>query len=461
MASAFEHSFNPSRWRVVLGGFAALLIAGGVGLFSFSVFVVPLADSFGWSRAAISGSAALWAVVFGVSGPLAGMCVDRHGARWTMLAGAAVAGGTYWMMAYVPNLAVFLLLMAISGAGTAACTVVPVQTIVSQEFHRMRGRALGLVMLGLGFGGLVMPPAANALVVHFNWQTAFQVGACLMWLVLMPAIAWTIPARAAGGDRHGSEASRPSEEDGRQPPADGSTLREALRTGAFWQLFMIRALFVFGSAGLGLHFIAWADGQGIASQRAANFFGLAVGVSIVGRIACGWLSDWWNPNRMLAATVAATAASVAVVALIGPHWGPSLTAFAVLYGFGLGGTGLLLTVVVGRCFGMRHFGRILGMVLSGFAPGAVLGPLAAGLIYDWRGSYEAALALFFIAFAACALLALTIRRPWEPSRTTHPGRSEGEHNGNGASAAPANETSRRRPSSFVEAGGRPIVGEQT
>lgn len=282
-----------------------------------------------------------------------------------------------------------------------------------------------------------------------------------MWLVVMPAIAWTIPARSAGVHRLGGETSRSAEASDRQSPADGSTLREALRTGAFWQLFMIQTLFLFGSAGLSLHFIAWADGQGIASQRAANFFGLAVGMSIAGRVACGWLSDRWNPNRLLAAMAAAMAVSVAVVALSGPQWGFSLTAFAVLYGFGMGGTALLLTVVVGRCFGMRHFGRILGMVLSGFAPGAVVGPLAAGLIYDWRESYEGALALFFIAFAACAVLALTIRRPREPSRTAHPGRPAGEHHGNGASTVSANKASRRRTSSFVEAGGRRVVGEPT
>ncbi len=400
-------------WRVVAGGFVALLVAGGIGMFSFSVFVIPFEETFGWSRTAVSGAAALWAVVFGFSGPLVGACVERYGARGTMLGGAAIAGLTYWLMALVSHLAAFYLLMAISGAGTAACTTVPVQTVVSHWFRRFRGRALGVALLGFGFGGLVTPPLANAIVVRFDWQTAFHVGAALMWLVVMPAIGWSIRTRPSDVGQFPDGLSLPDHESNLHHLHTGLTLRAAARTASFWQLFAIQSLFLFGSAALSLHFIAWADDQGIPSQRAANVLGLAVGMSIVSRILFGWLGDRWNPGRLLAATAASMAAAVALVILEGSHWGPTLGGFAVLYGLGMGGIGVLLPIVVGQCFGTRHFGRIMGAVLSGFAPGAILGPLAAGIVRDRSGSYEVALALCGAAFLLCALAALAIRFPYE------------------------------------------------
>lgn len=53
-------------WWIVAGSFLILFIAVGVGLYAPPVFLVPLQERFGWSRAAIATGSAIAAVVSGM-----------------------------------------------------------------------------------------------------------------------------------------------------------------------------------------------------------------------------------------------------------------------------------------------------------------------------------------------------------------------------------------------------------
>lgn len=287
-----------STWRVVIAGYWVLLIAGGSAMYGFSAFVVPLTQTLGWSRLEISGSAALWAIVFGVSGPLAAWSLDRLGARNTMLGGAAIAGSAAWMMSGVRTLPGLYGATLVSAVGVAACTLVPVQTVVSQHYPQARGRALGFSMLGLGIGGLVTPPITAAIINQFDWHIAMKIGAVSMWFIVIPIICWGIPhgGREFAGRAEVASHSQPSPLAPPRVPATQDAavdldIATAIRSASFWQLFGVQVLFLFGASGLNLHFLAWAHDQGIDPQSAANVFGLAMGVSVLGRLLGGWLSD--------------------------------------------------------------------------------------------------------------------------------------------------------------------------
>ena len=79
-------------WFVVAACFLCMLVAAGIGWFTFPVFIKPFEDEFGWSRTQINGAVGLWAVVTGVCSPILGHWIDRLGARRIILAGVVVAG---------------------------------------------------------------------------------------------------------------------------------------------------------------------------------------------------------------------------------------------------------------------------------------------------------------------------------------------------------------------------------
>lgn len=405
-------------WWIVAAGFVVLLCGGGFSFYSFTVFVKPLTDHFGWSRAAISVPAGIWAVSFGLACPLAGWCVERFGARRTMITAAIATGAAYLLMAEIDRLWMLAVLMGVAGVAGSCATVIPVQTIVSHWFARLRGLALGTALLGIGFGGMVAPPATNWVIERWGWESAFRLGCGLMWLVVVPTVAlWVrtrpeelglVPdgqAEPAGADRRGEQTS----------PAElpGVLLRDAVATSAFWALLAIQILLMFGQVAISVHFVPLATEAGLDSQQAANFWGAAIGVSMIGRLGTGWLADNMSPRLLLTGAAALLAlAMVSLQATAAWLFGPApalFYLFGALYGLGLGSSVILVPVLVARCFGRKQYGAILGLVLSGFAVGAVLGPVTAGKIFDATGCYDWSLRLCLLAFAGVGLLAVAVR----------------------------------------------------
>ena len=80
--------------------------------------------------------------------------------------------------------------------------------------------------------------------------------------------------------------------------------------------------------------------------------------------------------------------------------------FAAVYGLSFGGLSTMIAVLISETFGLKNLGVITGALVVGFATGAAIGPLIAGLIYDVSNEY-------FIAFiiGAAAMLLVTLIMP--------------------------------------------------
>jgi len=188
--------------------------------------------------------------------------------------------------------------------------------------------------------------------------------------------------------------------------ASGLEVRRALSTSSFWLLFVAFVLLVFGESGLTVHFIRFAGWENISYGTASKLWGFAIFMSALGRFGVGFLADRLNPRNLIALTHGFhTVAMIILVVLfirMGSHSLVTYGAFAVIYGLSLGGSAVLLPVMVGRCFGLANFSKVLGLLMMGFALGVVGGPLLAGSLSDKTGSYESVLIIFGIAFAIAA-----------------------------------------------------------
>jgi MFS family permease len=89
----------------------------------------------------------------------------------------------------------------------------------------------------------------------------------------------------------------------------------------------------------------------------------------------------------------------------------ALPAFVILFGLGLGGSAVLVPLLIGECFGLRAFGKVLGVVMISATLGAATGPVVTGRIFDVMGSYHLAFILHIVSFTAAALAICFLRRP--------------------------------------------------
>lgn len=403
-------------WWIVAATSVVIFFGTGIGFYSFGVFVKPLEAEFGWSRTAISGTIALWALVYGFTGPVIGAFIHKYGARVVIACSALLCGVCWILLGSVTELYQLFVLMFFSGIGTAGITLIPNQTLISNWFEKHRGRAMGIMMVGIGFGGLTLPPFANWLITAYGFRTSFMALGLLL-LGIIPLALLVIRTKPADlglrPDGDGFEAGKRQRLGSISGRAGEFELNQAIRTSSFWLIFGAFALLIFGESGLTVHLVALLDDAGLSSQSAATYWAIAVGVSAIGRLGFGWLSDHANPKNLIALTHGLHAVGVAILLVfflyLGMRTPAVLLPFSVIYGLSLGGAAVLLPVVVGRCFGLLNFSKILGLLMSGFALGVVGGPLLAGALAEATGNYRGALTIFIIAFLVSATAISLVR----------------------------------------------------
>jgi len=77
----------------------------------------------------------------------------------------------------------------------------------------------------------------------------------------------------------------------------------------------------------------------------------------------------------------------------------------------------VVVLIIGRYFGRKAFGSILGTMVAILAPVGLLAPVYYGWIFDSTGSYNPAFLTVLILAAAATLTTLFIRVPRPPADT--------------------------------------------
>jgi MFS family permease len=393
------------------------LITVGIGLYVPPVFLVPLQDHFGWSRAAIAGGSAVGALAAGVFSPLVGVWIDRYGSRKVMTAGALVMGTAFASFSLVQALWQLYAINVIAAAGISCVAWIPNQTLVSNWFEKKRGLAMGIALAGIGFGGLAMAPFADFLIGWLGWRLAFAALASLVLFFVVAVIAAVVRTRPADLGLRPDGDTAPSEEadsSGPNPLAaaaevGGLTLSESLRTSAFWVLSLSNLLAIFASLSVVAHLVAFLRDEGFESGIAATSLGLTIGASVLGRILFGFLADRFSKRQIMAAAIVVHAG--AVVCLLGIQSPAALPAFVLLFGMGLGGVAVLTPLLVGECFGLESFGKVLGVIMIASTLGAAAGPVLTGRIFDVTGSYQPAFFVHIASFCVAAVAVSVLRPP--------------------------------------------------
>jgi MFS family permease len=390
-------------WWIVAGSFLILFITVGIGLYAPPVFLVPLQEHFGWSRAAIASGSAIAAVVSGMVSPLVGAWIDTYGSRKVMTFGALLMGSAFLLLSAMGALWQLYALNALAAVGITCCAWIPIQTLISNWFDKKRGLAMGVTLTGIGFGGLVMAPLAGLLIVQLGWRLAFAALGATILIVVVAVVLAIVRSRPADiglmPDGETAAAGRTGAHDGADLTT-GIELGQALRTGAFWTLASVHFLWTFASLSILGHLVAHLRDVGFASATAAAALGLTVGASVAGRVIIGYFADSASKRDIMAAALAFSGLST--VLLLSIQSGGVLPLFVVAYGFALGGIAVLFPLLVGECFGLFAFGKILGLVMIAATLGAAVGPVLTGRVYDVTGSYRFAFMLHVGVFLAAA-----------------------------------------------------------
>lgn len=365
------------RWLIVA---ALFTVTYGVStpLAAYGVFLPVFAETFGWSRGAISAALSVNLLLGGIAGFAIGGLADRHGPRVMLVVTVILAGGAFALVSTVGALwQLYLLVGVLGGIGMSSFYLLSATT-VTRWFDAHRGLALALVLVGFNLGYISAGPLSAWLIAKVGWRTAYALlGSTCGAVTVLAAMTVRLPRPR--------ETPEPRAHETRAAVAAGSTLAEALGDARQWYLNVSWLLLGALTLMISVHIVPFAHDQGIGLAGASLAL-TAYGVgAVTGRVASGVVSD--RIGTFTTIRLSYVLQMTALLALFGLSSRPALLGSLVALGVGFAAADTMLAKAVPDVFGTRALGAILGVLNLGWRCGAAMGPAAAGFLYDLTGSY--------------------------------------------------------------------------
>ena len=405
-------------WVIVAVATLALVVSNGLSIGGIPVFYKPMREDLvaGGSVAAanaesfVAFGATLTFFFAGVLSPIAGWLIQRFRLKTLMVAGCVLLGGALVAHALTSSPYVVYAARTVMGVSLCLVGVLPSIVLVSNWFVRRRGLALGILLTGTSIGGVVIPQIATPLISAYGWRTAMIAVSMLVWVVLLPAVLLLVKDRPEEvGALPDGDAARTTA----TPAAtSGLTLAHALRTPLFWTLALCAAAVFYPIFVSTQQFILQAAKIGLSPQQASFGLSSLFFVSVLGKFLFGWLSDRFPPTRVMLACCLVMFASTLVLLNLTAS---TIFAFLIPFGFGYGGTFVLLQRIAADYFGNRDYPKILGVLIVIETAGASIGGLVTGRMADAAGgdytkAFYAIIAVSGFAFLLTVVLEILSRR---------------------------------------------------
>ena len=394
-------------WVVVAVTAVVVLVTAGVRS-APGAFLLSMTEEPGWSTATVSFAAAAGLVVFGLSGPLSGWLMARIGVQAVVLISLLVTGAALLATSLVREIWQLTLLFGLlSGLGTGLVASVLGPTVATRWFVRNRGLVVGILGASTSAGQLIFFPLLTALAVTAGWRLGAVVLGVLTLLLSSPSSCGCATIPRTSGCGHSASRRVRSFRPARRIPGscDGPSARRISGSSRARS----------SSAGrrrTGSSASTSSRMRSItASPPSPRPTALAVmGVfNFVGTIASGWLTDRWDPRKLLLIYYGLRGVSLFFVPFI--HDTMAIVAFAILFGLDYIATVPPTVALVADSFGRQNVGIVYGWVFAAHMIGAAIAAWAAGIVRENVGDYAAAfVAAGWIAIIA-GFAALMIRRP--------------------------------------------------
>lgn len=384
------------------------------GVYAWSVFVVPLRETYLMTTAQTQIVFGATIGVFTISMIFAGKFLDRWGPRIVSLVGGVLFGAGYIFSSYSMGNFTGILIGAgvLVGAGIGFCYVCPLSTCV-KWFPKYKGLVTGISVAGFGGGAVLLSSFANFLLKQgLNVLDVFyRVGLYSGIIIIFCSLFLSVPKESSD-----------DKEQGKIP------LGRLLKDKKFWTLF----IGMFAGTFSGLLVIGnvkhMASTAGLSPQTALlSISALSIG-NALGRLCWGVLSDRLK-NKVIPLSLLFLGV---VILLLTPSAfsAPFFLLMAGAVGFGFGGCFVIYTANTAERYGVNTISSVYPLVFLSYGLSGILGPPLGGYFYDITGNYVASvsIAAFVIFSGLVGVYLLDMRKKTvvvhEPVSASAPGISE-------------------------------------
>lgn len=393
-----------SKGFVVLFAVTGIEFVSGI-LYIWSIVSKALIDQYHWTSFEASLPYTVLTIVFAIAMVFAGKLQDVKGPRLSATIGCSLLGIGLILTGFAKTPGVMIVTFSIIvGCGIGINNASAMPPAIKWFSPKKKGLIAGTVAAGVGASAVFYSPVFNALLNNFGIQKAFMflgilaliIAVLLAQLLKNPPVGYIPKDSGTPVENKAASANAPKDMD----------WKAMIKTPNFYKLWI---MFAFASSA-GLMIIGHIDNITKVQANWQGGFMLVALLAIfntLGRIFGGIFSDkigrmnlmriifFLQAINMLLFTVYTSIATLAIGVII--------------VGLCYGAINSVFPATTADFYGLKNLGLNYGLVFTAWGLGGLIGPLAAGKIFDMTGHYNMSYILSFILLVIAGIITFTVK----------------------------------------------------
>ncbi len=397
-----------NRWGYLIKGFIMTMFLGI--LYAWSIFVTPLEQTFGWTRAETTITYSIMMVTFALGQLSGGIWAERiiKNQKTTITIFSFLLALGFFMTSFTTELIwLYIWYGAVCGY-TLGVTNNCVISAAPKWFPDRAGLATGIIVLGFGLASLVLGQLTSFLIGSYGYVVAMRVLAILCFvMVTCVSLSFKLPPLG-----YVPEGYVPSENES-SDIASGYKPTQTLRTRQFWMIYA----WDFCNHFAGFMIISLIAPYGIQMGMPPAFAALCVGIfglcNGLGRPLFGALGDKIGRKQAFIIDNAIMVVGMLAIAFLPRIMDPTMgiVVGAVIMGLSYGGSISLKSASMRTYFGNKYVTANFGLIASDDLPAGILGPMVAAIIFTAAGTYFPAFLVAAVVSAVGIIFPFFVGKP--------------------------------------------------
>ena len=388
-------------WLIVLYGALVMSTLHYTCFNSFGLFVVPVTEGLGISRAAFSLTMTVGSIASVIASPLTGDLLAYKNVKKYMFFGILISGISVFLEGFASSVYQLYFLTLVLQLASNFALALPFSILMLRWFRGRSSFAISIIFVGVSLGGLFWSSPITALIEAEGWRMAYRVIGLVIMLIVAPLCLLIVRNYPEGEEKSVENAAHRASKS-QKPKFDKALYKEKrfwlLTAGLFFNSFACVALY---------HIPAFIQSLGYTAAFAAMMVSFYSFINIFSKVGMGMLVDKHGLKAGgLGGVVGTLGCYVFMFIASGIPSVPMIAVFSFLFGIGLATQSIFMPSLVSGVYGQEKYSTIYGRIsVFTLMASARSNPIISS-VYEVTKSYRMAWLICIVIALLCGICLL-------------------------------------------------------